>query len=370
MTPCLFILFCFTFVHSETVLNNCIDTATGPLCLTVDTQQCFELAGTITWNGIAFGPQTVKISTLLEEVQRRTQDPNFDPNEMLCQPLSGPPLPCSFCATIDQLQISDAGTLHYCGNGQFNCSGFAPVKQNFTIPCVDINNCQLFRCRNNCNYAGQCTSVGICSCNPGYYGVDCSLLLTPSCVDSPAIPKTCWKTQFLDCRNFKVTITTGIFPVSQVYKLDEITSLPVVPCTNFINEANLNCSICVDMNNITIQGQELYGCPTIKTSCNGIAVSDNQMDCLILANTTQLICNTPSNPGPQNNTDDADSAMTSKTVLVVLVSMLAVLILVGLGYLFITRYMGLDPQKFFMDGPAQQPVTYIEDEEPLNDDDS
>jgi len=364
----LLILFCLSLVVSENVLNECTTTATGDICLILDSVECFELSGTITWNGIPFGPQTVQISTLLEQIQQRTQDPNFDPNQMLCQDISGPPMPCSFCATIDDLSINDAGTLHYCGNGQFNCSGLAPVNQNFTIPCVDITNCQLFQCRNQCSQAGQCTSMGICDCDPDHYDLDCSLYLTPECVSSPSFPKTCWKTQFLDCRTYQVTITTGGIPISQqIYKLDEITSLTVVPCTPFINDDTLQCDICVDMNNLTIEGQQLIGCPTVKTSCNSIPVSDTQMDCFALADTTQLICNPPSvNPNTiPSNTTDSNTSLTSKTILIVLVAVLAVLMILGLGYLFVTRYLGIDPSSLLYD--TGSPVTYIEDEEPLQD---
>jgi len=211
-------------------------------------------------------------------------------------------------------------------------------------------------------------SIGICDCDPGHYGLDCSLYLTPECVSSATFPETCWKTQFLDCRTFQVTITTGGFPISQqIYKLDEITSLNVVPCTPFINEDTLQCEICVDMNNLTVSGQELIGCPTVKTSCNSLPVSETEMACYILADTTQLICNPPSvtpNTIPSNTTD-SDTSRTSKTILIVLVAVLAVLMVLGLGYLFVTRYLGINPSSLLYD--TGSPVTYIEDEEPLQD---
>jgi len=288
---------------------------------------------------------------------------------MLCQTLSSP-LPCSFCATIDQLQITDDGTLHYCGFGQFNCSGLIPVKQNFTInnPCIDITDCQLFRCRNQCSQAGTCTSLGICDCDQDHYGIDCSLLLTSECVSSPSFPQTCWQTQFLDCRTFQVTITVSRIPLkSETYKLDEITSLEIVPCTSFISEDNLQCDICVDMNNITIVGTQLIGCPTVRTYCNSLMVSENQMDCFPLAEMTELVCNTPIPASIPGNYTDSDVSRTSKTILIVLVCVLAVLMLLGLGYLFLTRYMGLDPQTLVEFSSTQ---TYIEDEEPLREEDS
>jgi hypothetical protein len=208
--------------------------------------------------------------------------------------------------------------------------------------------------------------LGICSCDPGYYGFDCSILLDGDCVSSPLFPLTCWNITFLDCRTFQIKITSPQRQINQVFKLDEITSFQIIPCTPFLNDDRLVCEICIDMENITVQGTELIGCPTIKTSCNYFPVSDNQMECITLATTTDLICYTPVplNPDGNYNMTDSPDITTSKIILLVLVSVLGVLILLGMGYIFITKYLGFSP-KLFVD---KKPVTYIEDEEPLHDD--
>jgi len=114
------------------------------------------------------------------------------------------------------------------------------------------------------------------------------------------------------------------------------------------------------MNNITVIDKYLIGCPTVSTSCNNILVSQNPMDCFPLASTQALVCNDP-NVSPVNTTDPYASP-TSKTILVVLVSVLGVLITLGMAYILFTKYVNLSQN-------IQQstPATYIEDEEPLRD---
>lgn len=62
----------------------------------------------------------------------------------------------------------------------FCSQGWSSPPRNNTIITHDLHHCNIFFCRNSadCNYHGACRS-GVCSCNDGYGGADCS---QPICV--------------------------------------------------------------------------------------------------------------------------------------------------------------------------------------------
>jgi len=364
----LFLIFAFCLVQSQVqqVYHDCVEIALGSLCLTINSEECVELVGTLTLNGLPlYDAQSIPIATILQRIKSLTEDPAYtnSSSHMLCQTLSSSPIygTCSFCASYDQLHIYD-DHIHYCGNALFNCSG-SGVRQNFTIPCVDINNCKIFGCRNNCSGTGTCDQIGLCNCYKGYYGFDCSVLYNENCFSSPNVPVNCWEIGFTDCRTLDVSIRTdGVVTLKEKYKLDEINSFPVVPCRTVLQDPL--CKLCINMNNLTVEGDELIGCPTIKTVCNSQPLSENQLDCMVLAQTPELICPTPTTP-VMNNTDP-NASKTSNTVLLVLATVLAVLFLLGSGYILITKYLGVYLPNPFDTG---KPEVYVEDEAPLNIDD-
>jgi hypothetical protein len=350
----------------QQVFHQCVDVPTGKICIDITSQMCFELTGKITMDGqTIFGPQSIHIGDLLNVIQRRVDDPNFNSSDhMICQPVTSKASPigfCTLCATVDQLHIN-GNTLHYCGSGLLNCSGLLgpSVSRNFTIPCLDITNCQLFSCRNNCNRAGECTSVGICRCNEGYYGYDCSVQLDSHCASSPSIPSTCWTTDFPDCRTVDLSITRSGHTQTQRYDLEHVEPVTVVPCTSFFSE-NIECELCIDMTDINVQGTKLIGCPNIKTTCNSMLVSDSPINCVTLGESEKLLCPTP--PGRMNNTDLFGSSRTGKTILLVLAVIVALVFLLGTGYVILTKFFGIYLPNPFDQG---QPEVYIEDEAPLN----
>jgi hypothetical protein len=352
----------------QQVYHDCVQITAGELCLTINSEQCVDLVGFITINGVTlYGPQAVPIAGILERIKTLVEDPTYSnsTDHMLCQTLSSSPIygTCSFCASYDQLHIYE-DHIHYCGNALFNCSSLLGPRQNFTIPCVDINNCKIFGCRNNCSGTGSCDQIGLCNCNPGYYGFDCSVLFNDNCFSSPNLPVNCWEIGLSDCRTLDVSIKRdGVVAVKEKYKLDEINSFPVVPCRTVLEVPP--CQLCINMNNLTIQGDQLTGCPTIKTVCDSQPFSENKLDCVLLAQTPELICPTPSGPPVMNDTDP-NTSRTSNTILLVLATVLAVLFLLGSGYILITKYLGVYLPNPFDTG---KPEVYVEDEAPLNIDD-
>jgi len=315
----------------------------------------------------------VPIGALLSTLQARLDDPNYKSDKTVCQTISlganFPGFECSLCSNITDLHI-DGDNLHYCGSLTLSCN--SPVAsqnlvQTVNPPCVDIKNCQLFGCRKNCNNAGTCTALGICKCNAGHYGLDCSVVVDKSCIKSNAFDKTCWKADITDCHTIDFQLSSPLGEISREYvNLDEIDSIDLLPCQSVAD--NVNCQMCVQANSLHVSGSELIGCPTVLLTCEDIEVSNYQIDCLTLIKSDKLVC--PAAPGSalsgKNDTgffSSLGSAGTGKTILLILASILTLLFIAALGYFAMTKYFGFD-----LPNPFQQVDVYTEDEAPLKPD--
>jgi len=340
------------YSQSTTVLSQCIDTLAGPLCLDLSSEECFELTGTISLGGSSiFGPRTIPIADLLTQIQNQKDDPTA--GNLMCFQLTQASAygTCSLCATIDELEII-GNSIHYCGTGQFNCSSLiAPLFQPFTIPCFDLTNCGLFNCRNDCNQRGRCTSFGMCECDSGYYGYDCSIQLTKNCVSGPLFNTTCWEITE-ECDLYDVELSSGSSRYVMQYKAEEFTEFPIVPCKPVINEENLVCDLCLNMENI--QQDTQLGCPTIEMTCNSISARSDRIDCVPLS-IMQLLTSCDASPSPSTSFSFSNQIMFGLALIVV------VLVVLTIGF-FIAK-------KFGVLSPRSTPDLYIEeDEEPLNSD--
>jgi len=334
-----FVFFTFVLSQQQEVLNQCITVAGSQLCVRVTSYDCFQLVGTVKWNGLTvYGPRNVPIGVMLSAIQDRLDDPNRSPGDTtICQALSlGPGLSCSLCATgIDKMRI-DGDDLHYCGSLIFNCSG---IVQNLPPFCVNITNCRLYGCKNNCNNVGTCSALGICRCNKDYYGLDCSVSIADGCVQSGNLEKACWQADFPDCHTLDFKVTTSVGTISRNYqKIDEMTSLDLMPCRNL--SQNMKCQTCVAATDLNVVGDQLVGCPTLKIACSDMEVSNYKINCLTLVTSPQLVCQ-------PDNSDVAMAGGAGKTVLLILASILALLVIAGLGYYLITKYFGYDIPNVF-----------------------
>lgn len=351
----------FLLIKSDTVVNQCWDTIGGEVCLRVTNEQCNDLQGSLTVNGLPIGPsRTVPLGDILTSIQARADDPNFR-DELICQNITdtSPFGACTLCATVDQLSIV-GDTLNYCGVGQLTCSQtltFGPeFFRNFTIPCMTINNCQLFSCRNDCNGRGKCTSLGMCECDPGYYGYDCLLQMSNNCITGPT-GQNCWDVSFPACKEVDIKVTTnpGDTPSIQHAKVDELSSFPIGPCNNVITEDNLKCQICMEMKDVTTLGTQLRGCPTIRSVCNDVNVGQDSIDCIIIAQSNQLTCN----PDDTMN-DQTDSGFSRSKILLTFVSVIIGLGIIGGIFVLLRKYSK------FIKGKDRPEVYIEEDDEPLN----
>jgi len=340
---------------TQTVLSQCVDTLYGSLCLDIESKECFELTGSISMSGITiYGPTSVPIADILTQIQNQKDDPNS--GNLMCFNLTQSTIygSCSLCATIDDLNI-EGETIHYCGTGTLNCTSLiSHVDQEFNIPCVDIKNCKLFNCRNNCNNKGRCTNFGMCNCRKGYYGYDCSVQIDDNCISAPLLPTSCWDISYSGCNNVDLKTTNDYLASDFHYSFDEFTSFSITPCTTVINEGNLQCDMCLNMENIHTEGSKLIGCPTITMDCNGIPARYETLDCITIA------------PAPKQQSADCHDTTpnvdqprsSSNQVFYIVGFIIVILVLLSVGFLVIKKFGGF--------GKAQ-PAVYVEDEEPLND---
>jgi len=346
--------------NQQTVVSKCIDTMAiyGSLCLDISSKECFELTGTISISGqMIYGPTSVPIADIISRIQNNQQN---NPNEgnLMCFKLTESQLygTCSLCATVDQLTIN-GNSIHYCGTGLFNCSSsIAPLSQEFDIPCFDLENCGLFNCRNECNQKGRCSSFGLCECDPGYYGYDCSLQIAGNCVSSPLLDPTCWEISYPECNTVNLKLSSTADTYITHYSVNDFTSFDISPCKTVINEADLQCDMCLSMENIHTESS-LVGCPTINLKCNDIPARSERVDCISIGPSydAQTMC-----PTDDQSSKEPSPSSTPNQIVYILGLMLAILILLSVGFLIIRK---------FGDWGRVQPEVYVEDEEPLNESD-
>jgi len=263
---------------------------------------------------------------------------------------------CSLCATVDSLNIS-GNSIHYCGSGKINCSSsLTPtMSQSFDIPCIDIQNCNLLNCRNECNKRGTCTRYGMCECYSGYYGYDCSLRISDNCASSPLIDNSCWSISYPQCDIVELSKTTNP-DISQVtqYSVKDFTSFPISPCKTVINEPSIKCDMCLSMENIHSEGENLVGCPSINMNCNNIPARSEVLDCITIGPTSTCPTDNPKEePQPSSN-------FSASGLLFGLGLFLVILVIISLGYFLVKKFGGFGTAK---------PQVYVEDEEPLNEND-
>lgn len=335
------------------MVSQCVDTVAGPMCLDITSKACFELTGKVTLSGESiFGPASIPIADLLTRVQNQKNDPST--GNLMCFQVTESSVygSCSLCATIDELEIS-GNSIHYCGTGQFNCSSLiaAPVMQTFNIPCVNLENCSLFNCRNGCNAKGTCSSLGLCECDSGYYGYDCSLHITENCVSGPLFDIECWGVD-TKCDSVELIVTrSGRTETTQFASASDFKQFEIVPCKKVISEADLNCEMCLTMENIHPDGTGFTGCPTISMSCNSIPASSERLDCIHMDSTST--CSTSSS--------ESSTGVLNTQIIFGLGIILVLLVVLTIGFLIV--------KKLGIFAPKPQEL-YIEDEEPLNVNDS
>jgi len=341
------------------ILNQCADVQPlGQICIDVTSQDCFELSGKVTLGGsTVWGPRQISIPRLVELAQA-AQGRSSGPLTV-CESMDI--APCSVCNVVDKLKI-DGDDLHYCGKFQVNCTipVVGVVKREIALPCVNITDCHLFGCQNNCN-GGNCSALGVCQCKHGTYGPDCSVSVKDSCIESQWWSKTCWKADFPDCHTVAFSVgPAGLAATVNTQKISQVSELTLVPCQQLAQEPA--CQICVNAEQIHVEGTKLMGCPRIKLSCAGVDVNSYQIDCIPLATSNALQCSTNppdvSTGGDSNGITPAGTWGMSKVILMILV------VVLGLGILAVGTYFAYTRYKQWKQGKTFErvPVGNVQDE--------
>jgi len=290
-------------------------------------------------NNTVYGPRKVSISRLLDTVARNSSLPITT-----CEPLDlsqwNLPIPgsCSVCGIIDKLQIQ-GDDLQFCGKLQLNCS-LLPIKREFPIPCLNITDCAIAGCRNNCNNHGTCSSVGVCLCSKGYYGPDCSIQLNGNCLQGPS-SKSCWNVDAKDCKSISVSPASG--GTGTTYNVNQ-SVIALTPKESCLAVTGVPCKMCVDAENVQVVGDKLQGCTVVRTECNGITFAKQSSDCGTLTTSKTLVC-------------ESDPAGLTKVLLISLVVVLAV------GIIAVGSYFGYEKYKDSKDVLVFQRVPTEADEE-------
>jgi len=358
--------------NNNTLVSQCMQLpiSNNNLCFVVTSNDCLQLTGTVMYNTAnILGPQHILLDRFLGVFQRQLRDPSYaDGTKKVttCLPLPIPQFQCNACSTMSDLKIN-GDNLHYCGTLTVNCTVLG-VSYDRTLqlpnPCVDLRNCQTYGCQNNCSNAGRCTTYGLCRCSPGHFGFDCSTVIANNCISSSTIPKSCWKFNFPDCNTVNYQVNTPAGEITQKVILNKPgSSLKLVPCQKFSNPSfnNMNCEMCVDANQLSVEGDNLIGCPSVVVKCNGVEVNNTQLDCLPLAQSPALVC-PQTTPKETNSTSILGTQNTAKTVLIAMSAILGIVLLGTGGYLVTTKVIGFDGRL-----PFQRVDSYLtEDVEPLN----
>jgi len=280
---------------------------------------------------------------LLEETQ---SDMNNDGKpKTFCQDLDIPSdlafLPkCGVCTSVISLKI-EGDDLHMCNKVSINCSTpLGPYKRDIPVPCVDIKDCKLFSCQNNCSFHGDCTNVGVCNCSKNFYGPDCSMYFENNCIQSSYWPQSCWKASFSDCHHIDYNVDSTSAPIElKNGVLEDVRSLPLVQCQKI---GTGSCQMCVDLEDIKVNGNELQGCPTTKLICRDIEVSKEKMPCITIAKDPRLVCGyVPPSESTTNNPNQPENQTNNSTQIIIfaLVGGLGLILIAVATYFVVKRFL-------------------------------
>lgn len=246
---------------------------------------------------------------------------------------------CSICANATELK-AEGDELRFCGSITFGCAaGSLGFNTTFDAGCFDIQDCKLFGCPNNCSQRGTCDAFGYCTCQPGYAGPDCSVVIdsSTSCISSDFFGKTCWKTYFPDCRTVMFAVIRGgnaiMNVTSPIADNKPLTLMPPAAMEGFDV-----CQMSVVASNTTVKNDTLIGCPTLSVSCEGVHLKDFPFECMTLAKSSKLIC--PDTPVPTpTDADNSGRMSTARVVMWVAVGGVVIALLVAGGYFVFSRFI-------------------------------
>jgi hypothetical protein len=316
----------------------------GNVCVEATSVDCFELSARLTVDNVSFYNQALPLPSLVRQVKNLLADPPLgQPKDYVCYRIdSGVGVgQCKVCANVSELKI-DGDDFKFCGKIDVGCESFVAgtFNRSFDVPCIDIQDCKLFGCPNNCTSHGTCDSFGFCDCRDTYSGPDCSAYIdqTNYCITSDFVNKTCWKTFFPNCRTVEFEVLLGNRQLTKVEQsIDSTHSLNLLP---WINMTGFDaCKMAVIASNVSVQGDSLFGCPSLQVSCNGYIVENFPYGCMKLAQSKALLCNSTQNTPDSGNPPESKSnkLSTARIVMWVAVGGVVVALLAAGGYFVFSR---------------------------------
>jgi len=339
---------CLAGVVRQTLFDQCTPVVEGVprICVTATSLGCFELHAHVTVNNQTYLDQDLPIPRILQEIKFMLEHPPpGTPRNIVCYNYSAGALGhLGVCGNVTELSVS-GDDLKFCGKVQFflDSALLGKYNESLEVPCLDIKQCKLFGCPNNCSGKGTCGPFG-CTCNKGYSGPDCSVFFNGTCVESDLVPASCWKAFFPDCRHVEFEVTSQ---GRELYKfespLNEVSGVKLLPSTALVGFEP--CKVDVVAQNITVKNDTLSGCPVIQVSCDELIVEEFNLDCMKLAQSSALICannppvtNPP--PGPENTMSTIGAG---RVAMYVAVGILVLALLGGGGYFVFVRFIRKSP---------------------------
>jgi len=282
-----------------------------------------------------YGPKSLSIPSLAQQYaikKANGEETTFCQNLNLGDVITK----CSMCTKVSSFDIQN-NNLNYCGSFSVNCS--SPLNlPPISLPdqCFSINECQLLTCENDCSNAGKCSSLGICECNPGHHSFDCSVYVENNCIHSSYFDETCWTTSFPSCGHLKFQlsdfktkkkISEKTLRISDLQNENVTDARLILVDRQKIGE-NQNCDMFVVANEISIIGNELRGCPTLKIECAGLEIDSEKLGCVTLVKSNSLLCSSTSAGGIE---------ISNKIMLIIIATGLLVASVTSFGY-FIRKW--------------------------------
>jgi hypothetical protein len=302
----LLIILMIQILKSETIINQCFTNIPpyGNLCVKGEQTGCYIMNGSVSLGNQNIIMRNFSIPQLVYDNYERNNSFiggecfNFGPNGI-----------CKMCLNSNNVTIDKK--LGFCGNINISCQGL--MSRSFDSNCININNCTIFACPNQCNNNGQCVD-GLCSCNESFYGPDCSIKIGVGNISAPFLPSDIfWNASINNC-NVRVNIQFNGTTLRSSQTLPDLRFIQLAPCQTAVGIDN-NCQFCLVMNNFTIRNSSnLYGCLGAQYKCYNRDVYRFNLGCQLLLQSEELKqCQTSPTRTSPTRTSQSNSIFTTNS---------------------------------------------------------
>jgi len=181
---------------------------------------------------------------------------------------------CEICLSMDNITKS-GDTVHACV-GLSTCNFAEKLMLECFTNTGDLAQCISTSCPNGCSGNGDCETNGVCTCNPGWTGEDCSQtqMSFDQCATT-AYGDMCLVLEFEDCAiDAYVTLASIEIYNTTVLAPEFSTYFGGSTCANV-----LGCSACLYWNNFVLNTTYMRGCPAMNMSCVGSDYGPYLLNC-------------------------------------------------------------------------------------------